>query len=242
MKKWLGLFTAMFVLAASATYALAESIESDPDLPTGLAGEVDKEAYLKARAGFDELRYGSAPSDALIQARLGAVRQLGTQGRALAPFVSAGTWTPIGPWPIPNGQTTSVSTAISGRVSAICVHPTNPNIVYVGAAQGGVWRSLDGGASWTPIFDNAASLAIGSLALAPSDPSILYVGTGEPTLSANGIDYETPGTGLYRSSDAGATFNLLDDVDTGVISSRRFERLLVTHIAVVAMRAGDFEE
>ncbi len=198
MKKWLGLFTAMFVLAASATYALAESIESDPDLPTGLAGEVDKEAYLKARAGVDELRYGSAPSDALIQARLGAVRQLGTQGRALAPFVSAGTWTPIGPWPIPNGQTTSVSTAISGRVSAICVHPTNPNIVYVGAAQGGVWRSLDGGASWTPIFDNAASLAIGSLALAPSDPSILYVGTGE----ANGSADSFFGVGLYRIDDA----------------------------------------
>lgn len=198
MKKWLGMFISAVLIAASATVSFAQAVESDPDLPTGLGGEIDKEAYLKARAAFDELRYGGAPSDALIQARLGAVRQLSAQGRALAPFVSAGTWTPIGPWPIPNGQTTTVSTAISGRVSAIVVHPTNPNIVYVGAAQGGVWRSLDGGASWTPIFDNAASLAIGSLALAPSDPSILYVGTGE----ANGSADSFFGVGLYRIDDA----------------------------------------
>ncbi len=198
MKKWLGMFISAVLIAASATVSFAQAVESDPDLPTGIGGEVDKEAYLKARAGFDELRYGSAPSDALIQARLGAVRQLSSQGRALAPFVSAGTWTPIGPWPIPNGQTTSISTAISGRVSAICVHPTNPNIVYVGAAQGGVWRSLDGGTTWTAIFDNAASLAIGSLALAPSDPSILYVGTGE----ANGSADSFFGVGLYRIDDA----------------------------------------
>ncbi|MFN8586625.1 MAG: hypothetical protein U0704_02400 [Candidatus Eisenbacteria bacterium] len=198
MKKWLALFTAVALCATGATFAFAQEVEHDPDLPTGMLGDVDKEAYLKARAAFDEQRYGSAPSDALIQARVSAVRQLTRQTGAMAPFVSAGTWTAIGPWPIPNGQTTSVSTSISGRISAICVHPTNPNIVYVGAAQGGVWRSLDGGTTWTPIFDNAASLAIGSLALAPSDPSILYVGTGE----ANGSADSFFGVGLYRIDDA----------------------------------------
>src|SRR5205814_828949 len=65
------------------------------------------------------------------------------------PGLSSVTWSSIGPAPIPNGQTTP-STAVSGRVSAIAIHPTNPNIVYVGAAQGGVYRSLDGGTTWTP--------------------------------------------------------------------------------------------
>src|SRR5438477_483300 len=76
------------------------------------------------------------------------------------PLISSTSWTAIGPAPIPNGQTTPVS-AVSGRVSAIAVHPTNPNIVYVGAAQGGVYRSLDGGATWTELMANAQSLAIG---------------------------------------------------------------------------------
>src|SRR5262249_53607277 len=62
----------------------------------------------------------------------------------------------------------------------------------------GVYRTLDGGATWTPIFDQAASLAIGALALAPSDPTILYVGTGEATLACDSYF----GVGLYRVNNA----------------------------------------
>ena len=54
-------------------------------------------------------------------------------------------WIPLGPAPIPNGQTVGISTPVSGRTISIAVHPTNPNIVYVGAAQGGLYRSTDGG-------------------------------------------------------------------------------------------------
>jgi len=64
---------------------------------------------------------------------------------------------------------------VSGRVTSVVVDPTNANKVYLGTAQGGVWRSLDGGSTWTSIFDNAQTMAIGALALAPSDPTILYV-------------------------------------------------------------------
>ena len=232
MKKWLGLFTAVVLLASSATFALAESVENDPDLPTGVGGEVDKEQYLQARAAFDMARYGNLPTDQLIQARLNAVRALNAQKNALAPFVAAGTWTPIGPWPIPNGQTTTTTTSISGRVSAICVHPTNPNIAYVGAAQGGVWRTLDGGVTWTPIFDNAASLAIGSLALAPSDPSILYVGTGEANLSADSFF----GVGLYRIDDAAGAATLSGPFNptptTDVIGAKTFTGRSIAKILV----------
>ncbi len=67
--------------------------------------------------------------------------------------------------PILNGQTQTISTAVSGRVTAIEIDPTDPNSVYVGTAQGGIFRSLNGGSTWTPIFDSAPTLAIGSLTL-----------------------------------------------------------------------------
>src|SRR2546426_3050819 len=78
--------------------------------------------------------------DARLRAIEEMERQEALQGAGV-PGLSSVTWSTIGPAPIPNGQTTP-STAVSGRVSAIAVHPTNPNIVYVGAAQGGVYRSL----------------------------------------------------------------------------------------------------
>ena len=68
------------------------------------------------------------------------------------------TWIELGPAPIPNGQVSSGSSTVSGRVSSIAVHPTDPDTVYVGTAQGGVYRSLDGGATWTAIFETAETI------------------------------------------------------------------------------------
>src|SRR5207248_4655541 len=107
-------------------------------------------------------------------------------------------WGPLGPAPMPNGQTTGISQAVSGRVTAIAIHPTNENIVYVGTAQGGVYRSLNGGLTWTPLMDTALSLAIGSIALDPLDPTTLLVGTGEGNLSADSFF----GVGLYIIKNA----------------------------------------
>jgi hypothetical protein len=180
-----------------ATSALASAVDDDPDMPATLANGLDKAAYMQARDQWFQQHWGDSFAGA-YEARLQAIQQMQQQAGQLAPFAATGYWTPIGPSPIPNGQTTTTSTSISGRISAIVVHPTNPNIAYIGAAQGGVWRTLDGGATWTPIFDGAASLAIGSLALAPSNPSILYVGTGEANLSADSYF----GVGLYRIDNA----------------------------------------
>src|SRR5258708_5653198 len=102
-------------------------------------------------------------------------------------------WTPLGPSPIPNGQTTVISMPVSGRVTAIAVHPANENIVYVGTAQGGLYRSLNGGSTWTALMDDALSLAIGSIAIDPLDSTTLFVGTGEGNLSGDSFF----GVGLY---------------------------------------------
>ena len=129
--------------------------------------------------------------------------------KLFSPATATPVWTALGPTPIPNGQTDGRVDPVSGRVTAIAIHPTNPNILYVGTAQGGVYRSLDGGTHWMAIFDDADSLAIGALALAPSNPTILYVGTGE----ANGCGDCFAGVGLYRVDNADTTANLVGPIN-----------------------------
>jgi hypothetical protein len=138
-------------------------------------------------------------------------------------------WTPLGPAPIPNGQTTSVSQAVSGRVTTIVVHPTNENIVYVGTAQGGLYRSLNGGTTWTALMDDAQSLAIGSIAIDPLDPTTLFVGTGEGNLSADSFF----GVGLYIIKHADTTATLsgpfnLDGGNNDVFTGRSITKVLVS--------------
>ena len=142
-------------------------------------------------------------------------------------------WTELGPAPIPNGQTEVNTTPVSGRTTAIAVHPTNPNIVYVGTAQGGLYRSLNGGTTWTPMMDTAESLAIGAVAFAPSDPSIVYVGTGEANLSADSFF----GVGVYRIDDALGANPILSGpinppVTTGIAGTRAFTGVAISKVVV----------
>jgi hypothetical protein len=117
-------------------------------------------------------------------------------------------WIELGPNPIPLGQTQTVRVAVSGRISAIEIDPSDPNKVYVGAAQGGVYRSLDGGATWTAIFDAAQTLAIGALNLDPVN-GWLWVGTGE----ANGSADSYAGVGLYRIENVNTTATLVGPIN-----------------------------
>ncbi len=117
--------------------------------------------------------------------------------RALsAPAASNPSWTFIGPQPIDTPYTDPV---VSGRVTALAIDPGNVNTVYLGGAQGGVWKTTNGGTAWTPMTDTQASTAIGSIALDPSNSSIIYVGTGEENFS--GDSYY--GAGILKSTDGG---------------------------------------
>ena len=110
-------------------------------------------------------------------------------------------WTAIGP--MPTNSTSAQMGAVSGRVSALAVDPTNANTIFLGAAQGGVWKSINGGTSWTTTFDDAKSLAVGALAIDPNNPNTIYAGTGEENFAQDAYY----GAGIYKSTDGGATWN-----------------------------------
>ena len=105
--------------------------------------------------------------------------------------------------------------AAGGRVSTVVGIPGDPNIYYVGAASGGVWKSTNGGISWKPIFEHEKTSSIGAIALAPSNPNFVWVGTGESKIR-NDI---TEGAGVYFSPDAGASWKFMGLGDAGQISS-----------------------
>jgi len=143
-------------------------------------------------------------------ARLRALQQI-EQAKAGLPStsqpVAGGGWTNIGPAPINGGQIGARGNTrpMSGRVADVAVHPSDPNHWLIGAAQGGIWRTLDGGTTWTPLTDAQASLAIGAIAFAPSDPNIIYAGTGEAVFSGDAY----AGAGLLKSTDGGTIWLLL---------------------------------
>src|SRR5216110_2911196 len=92
-----------------------------------------------------------------------------------------------------------------GRVDAVSGVPGRPHEFYFGSVNGGVWKTIDGGRVWSPVFDSQPVASIGALAVAPSAPDVLYVGSGESTLR-DSVGY---GNGMYKSSDAGKTWTHL---------------------------------
>ncbi len=92
----------------------------------------------------------------------------------------------------------------SARADVVQVDATHPGTMYVGFGSGGLWKTVNNGISWNCLFQEQASLGIGDMELAPSDPNIIYLGTGENLKKPRNFTF--PGTGMYRSNDAGKTW------------------------------------
>lgn len=107
---------------------------------------------------------------------------------------------------------------MSGRITAIDVVESNPDIMYVGSASGGIWKSVSGGITWEPIFEEYGTAGIGAIDIYQKSPDIIWVGTGEgnPRNSANA------GAGVYRSLDGGRTFEFM-----GLENTRNIHRVII---------------
>jgi len=159
---------------------------------------------------------------------LGSVVARPTLGSASG---SGGVWQPIGPQPIastsewlnrPGGRTALGAPPYAGRVTAIAPDPFDDQTAYVGTAQGGVWKTGDGGVTWSPIFDQQPTLAIGALATDPSTPGTIYGGTGEANRSIDAYS----GLGLFKSTDGGAAW--------AKVGGTRFDGCYFADVAVKA--------
>ena len=106
----------------------------------------------------------------------------------------------------------------SGRVMSIAVHPSNPGVIYIGTASGGLWKTTSGGASWTSVMDKEASYSIGWVTLDPKNPNVVWVGTGERN-SQRSVAY---GDGVYKSEDGGRSWK-----NVGLKGSEHIGRIVV---------------
>ena len=106
----------------------------------------------------------------------------------------------------------------SGRIGALAVHPTNSAIIFAGAASGGLWKTVNGGASWQPVFDTQGSYSIGWVTIDPRNPNVVWVGTGENN-SQRSVGY---GDGVYKSDDGGRSWK-----NVGLKNSEHIGRIVV---------------
>ena len=140
-------------------------------------------------------------------------------------------WRSIGPWPATVGSYGEVS----GRVTTLAIDPVNPQILYVGAAEGGVWKTTDGGTNWSPMTDNQPTLASGALAVDPVDPSIIYWGTGEPN-GCGSLCYL--GIGILKSTDGGVNWSTTGMQNTSSATHRIVIDPSSTNLVYAAMNNG----
>ncbi|MCU0238746.1 MAG: hypothetical protein MUC29_04830, partial [Pyrinomonadaceae bacterium] len=214
--------------------------DNEPDIPAMLLqskSQFSKEEFMRQRSEGQGYLRGFEPGKTIDPTlRTKAIQNLEKQeldlkrGNSPEKQSLLAAWTEIGPNPIPNGQVSGgTNTPVSGRTISIAIHPTNPNLVYVGTAQGGLYRTTDGGTNWTAMMDNALSLAIGAVAISPSQPETIYVGTGEHNFSLDSFF----GVGVYRIDNASSANPIItgplnkDATNADIFTGRGISEILV---------------
>jgi photosystem II stability/assembly factor-like uncharacterized protein len=188
--------TSTILLAAAAIVALIYfTLKSSKSAapPPDNASNTSKNADMKPNEYWEaahEYPYFTPDIEMYRTAMLMANQSVGERD-AGAPFDAQ--WTVQGP-----GN-------IGARINTMEVHPTNPNIIYLGFSGGGLWKTTDGGQTWQPIFDQQTFHSIGDIELDPNNPNTIYVGTGDPNIGLNAAI----GDGIWKSTNGGQTWQSL---------------------------------
>lgn len=211
--------TLLLTIISSTFYINSQDL-SIPNNPYDMApDEVKNRNAFKRERWFYEQRmypYNYLPEDAYSKAIKQRDELRKNQGFYVKESDNMPPWISIGPSP---GNYPGYSD-ISGRCVTIKYDPVNPNIIYVGAAFGGVWKSTNGGLNWFPITDFEVSLSSGSIAIDPTNTNVIYYGTGEATYSA--VSYY--GRGILKSTNGG---NSWTNYTSGLPSLTYCSRLVI---------------
>ena len=225
------------VVFSSAPLGLAQGARQDQSrfpTPSGDRDHVKERSEWFSRGRIvrgkssAELRRRAYQTKLQMRARRAAAARLAAGPSAAS--LGDGSWVPLGPAPLASdasGNGMQDYRQVAGRVTAVAIDPADPtgNTVYIGAAQGGVWKSTNAAYSvannvaWTSLTDNQATLAIGSIAIQQQqipDPakSVILAATGEANNSADSYF----GLGILRSTDAGNTWTLVPNANNGALS------------------------
>lgn len=200
MKKVL-LFASFFALVFPALAQFKSVWDKIPD-------EVREKNSFKRYEWFYRTRTdenGIFPKEHVNQQIVNEERKIAERNTRLSKATTSDLWTNIGPKAIDMSSSFIPYWGnVSGRVRGLDVHPTDPNTVYIGAAAGGIWKTTDGGTTWTDKSDGLSRLTFGAIAIDPNNTNTIYAGTGETIWFFNNVTYE--GNGLYKSTNGGDTW------------------------------------
>jgi hypothetical protein len=230
-------FESLFLALIFSGVLLAQSQGSNQSVPGAPIRNADRDQGRERSEWFSrgrivpglasaELRHRAYQAKMKMRALSAAPRLAGSNPALLG----AGSWIPLGPVPLASdasGSGLQDYRQVAGRVAAVAIDPADPtgNTVYVGAAQGGVWKSINAAYSlannvaWTPLTDNQATLSIGAIAIQEQQvpdatKSVILAATGEANNSADSYF----GLGILRSGDAGNTWTLVSTANNGALS------------------------
>ncbi len=187
MKK---IFISAAIAVAAITISIGYKLNTEKEHTENPARPFDRFAEMRSwpDASFDSKAFSEVISNATAYSRNSES--------------SAAAWQLEGP------------TNIGGRITCLAVSPTNSNVVFIGTPGAGIYKSTNGGVSWTPVFDDKPFLYIGSIAIDPNNPNTIYAGTGDPDIPFTVFI----GDGVYKSTDGGNTWSNIGLTNTKIIS------------------------
>ncbi|HRZ49629.1 MAG TPA: T9SS type A sorting domain-containing protein [Bacteroidales bacterium] len=182
---------------------------SDKDLSGRVAGrkQFDRYSFFTDSRVDERGRFGRPEGTWTEYARLMKEKKEGK-------YSQAANWSPVGPFVVPQDGPGM------GRINCIAFHPVNTQVMYAGAASGGVWKTTNGGSYWNPVSDYIASLGISSIVIDHQNPEVLYAATGDFDHS------DTYSVGVLKSTDGGSTWNTTG-LSWTVQNQRRISKLLI---------------